>query len=155
MKTRACLIALMAGVFFLWGLAAPIFAQELGLVEMLVKNIGVTTQQAQGGAGSIFNVAKQSMGVKDFSKVTTAMPEVESLMAAAPKIEKGSGALGGFSSMLSKHTGSLGKMAGLYDSFSKLGLSKGAVGQFIPLILNYAKSNGGQTVSNLLKTALQ
>jgi hypothetical protein len=29
------------------------------------------------------------------------LPEVESLIAAAPKIEKGSGALGGISSMLS------------------------------------------------------
>jgi hypothetical protein len=57
--------------------------------------------------------------------------------------------------MLSKNTGSLGKMAGLYDSFSKLGLSKDMVGQFIPLILDYSKSKGGEIVSNLLKTAFQ
>lgn len=155
MKTRTDFIGLIALVYFLLGLGTPAFSEGLELVELLVKNLGITTQQAEGGAGSIFNAAKQDMGVEDFKKVTTAMPEVEPLMAAAPKIEKGSGTLGGISSMLSKDTGSLGKMAGLYDSFSKLGLSEDMVGQFIPLISDYAKSKGGETVSNLLKTALQ
>jgi len=155
MKTRTCFIGLIALVYFLLGVGTPAFAEGLGLAELLVKNLGITTKQAEGGAGSIFNAAKQKMGVEDFSKVTTSMPEVEPLMAAAPKTEKGSGALGGISSMLSKNTGSLGKIAGLYDSFSKLGLSKDMVGQFIPLILDYSKSQGGEVVSNLLKTALQ
>lgn len=155
MKTRTGFIGLIALVYFLLGLGTPAFSEGLELVELLVKNLGITTQQAEGGAGSIFNAAKQDMGVEDFKKVTTAMPEVEQLMAAAPKIEKGSGTLGGISSMLSKDTGSLGKMAGLYDSFSKLGLNEDMVGQFIPLISDYAKSKGGETVSNLLKTALQ
>lgn len=76
-------------------------------------------------------------------------------MAAAPKAEKSSGTLGGISSALSEKTGSLGKMTELYDSFSKLGLSKDMVGKFIPYVLDYSKSKGGETVSNLLKTALQ
>jgi hypothetical protein len=155
MKTRTCSIGLIALVYCLLGPGTPAFAEGSGLVELLVKNLGVTSQQAEGGAGSIFNAAKQEMGVEDFSKVTAAMPEVEPLMGAAPKIEKGSGTLGGISSMLSQNTGSLGKMAGLYDSFSKLGLSKEMVGQFIPVILDYSKSKGGEVVSNLLKTALQ
>jgi len=155
MKKRTSFIGLIALVYFLLSLGTPAFAEGLELVKLLVKNIGITTQQAEGGAGSIFNAAKQNMGVEDFLKVTTAMPEVESLMAAAPKTEKGSGTLGGISSMLSENIGSVGKMAGLYNSFSRLGLSKDMVGQFIPLILDYAKSKGGETISNLLKTALQ
>jgi hypothetical protein len=155
MKTRTCFVGLISLVYFLLGLGTPVFAEGLGLVELLVKNLGITTQQAQGGAGSIFSAAKQNMGVEDFLKVTTAMPEVKPLMAAAPKIEKGSGTLGGISSMLSKNTGSLGKMAAVYDSFSKLGLGKDMVGQFIPLILDYSQSKGGEIVTNLLKTALQ
>ena len=155
MKKRTCFIGLIVWVYFLLGLGTPAFSEGLELVDLLVKNIGVTTQQAEGGAGSIFNAAKQNMDDEDFLKVTSAMPEVEQLMAAAPKIEKGSGNLGGISSMLGENTGSVGKMAGLYDSFSKLGLSKDMAGQFIPLILDYAKSNGGEAVFNLLKTALQ
>lgn len=155
MKTRTCFIGLIALVYFLLGSGTPAFAEGAGLVELLVKNLSVTNQQAEGGAGSIFNAAKQNMGVEDFLKVTTAMPEVEPLMAAAPKIEKSSGTLGGISSMFSKNSGSLGKMVGLYDSFSKLGLSKEMAGQFIPIIVDYSKSKGGEIVSNLLKTALQ
>ena len=155
MKKRTSFIGLIALVYFLLSLGTPAFAEGLELVKLLVKNIGITTQQAEGGAGSIFNAAKQNMGVEDFLKVTTAMSEVESLMDAAPKTEKGSGTLGGISSMLSENIGSVGKMVGLYNSFSRLGLSKDMVGQFIPLILNYAVSKGGKTISNLLKTALQ
>ncbi|MDY6951320.1 MAG: DUF2780 domain-containing protein [Thermodesulfobacteriota bacterium] len=155
MKTRTCAIGLVALFCSLLGLGTPAFAEGSGLVDLLVKNLGITTQQAEGGAGSIFSAAKQEMGVEDFSKVTTAMPEVKQLLGAAPKIEKGSGSLGGMSSMLSKNTGSLGKMANLYDSFSELELSKDMVGQFIPIILDYSKSKGGEVVSNLLKTALQ
>ena len=155
MKKHTCFIGLIALVYFLLSLGTPAFAEGLELVELLVKNIGITTQQAEGGAGSIFNAAKQNMGVEDFLKVTTAMPEVESLMAAAPKTEKGSGTIGGIASMLSENIGPVGEMVDLYNSFSKLGLSKDMVGQFIPLILDYAISEGGETVSNLLKTALQ
>ena len=90
MKIRTCFIGLIALVYFLLGLGTPAFAEGLGLTELLVKSLGITTKQAEGGAGSIFNTAKQKMGAEDFSKVTTAMPEVEPLMAAAPKIEKGS-----------------------------------------------------------------
>lgn len=95
------------------------------------------------------------MGAADFSKVKNALPEVESLMAAAPKIEKSAGALGSVSSMLGDNAGSLGKMAGVYDSFSKLGLGKDMVGKFIPIIVDYSKTKGGEVISNLLQTALK
>jgi Protein of unknown function VcgC/VcgE (DUF2780) len=152
MKKITGLIAL---VYFLSGWGIPAFAAESGLVDLLIKNTGVTTPQAEGGAGAIFNTAKQNMTAQNFSKVTKAMPEVESLMVKAPKVEKNSGLLGSASSMLGGDAGSLGKAAGLYDSFSKLGLSKEMVGRFIPLILDYSKSKGGNTVSNLLSAALQ
>ena len=154
MRKTNYLIGFVVFVSILIGLGTPAFAAESTLVDLLVKNIGVTTQQAEGGAGAIFNAAKENMGADDFSKVTTAMPEVESLMAAAPEIKKDSGTFGGFSSMVSKNTGSAGKMADLYSSFSELGLNKETAAKFIPLVLDYAKSEGGQTVFNLLKSAL-
>jgi uncharacterized protein VcgC/VcgE DUF2780 len=155
MKKNPCLIGVISLIYFLLGLGAPVFAEGSGLVELLVKNIGVATQQAEGGAGAVFNTAKDNMSTESFSKVLAALPEVESLMAAAPKADKSTGTLGGISSVISSKTGSLGKFADLYDSFSKLGLSKDMVGKFIPNILDYSKSKGGETISNLLKTALQ
>lgn len=155
MKKRTYFIGLIASVYFLLGLGTSAFADEMGLVDLLVKKTGVTTEQAEGGAGSIFKTAKQNMDKKDFSTVKAALPEIGSLMSAAPKLKKESSSMGGMSSMLGKNSGSLGKMAGLYDSFSKLGLSKDMVGQFMPLILDYAKSKGGDLVSGLLAKALK
>lgn len=155
MKVHTGFIGLMALFYFLFGFATVTFADGSGLVDLLVKNLGVTTQQAEGGAGAIFNTAKENMGAEDFLKIKTSIPEVEPLMAALPKTEKGSGKLEGIASMIGGDAGTMGKLAGLYDSFSRLGLSKDMVGQFIPHILDYSKSKGGEIVSNLLKTALQ
>ena len=154
MKKSIYLIGLIVLVSILIGLGTPAFAAESTLVDLLVGKTGVTTQQAEGGAGAVFNTAKENMGADDFSKVTTAMPEVESLMAVAPEIKKDSGTFGGLSSMVSKNTGSAGKMADLYSSFSELGLNKETATKFIPIILDFAKSEGGKTVYNLLKSAL-
>lgn len=154
MKKTIYLSSLTALAFILLGTTSA-FATGAGLVDLLVSKLGVTSQQAEGGAGAIFNTAKDSMAAEDFTKVTTSMPEVESLMASAPKAEKSSGLMGSASSMLKDNTGSVGKMAGLSDSFSKLGLSKDMIGQFMPVVYNYAESKGGPVVSNLLKAVFQ
>lgn len=155
MKKRTYFIGLTTLLYLLLGLGNPAVAAGFELTNLLVKNIGITNQQAEGGAGAIFNTAKKNMGMEDFLKITTAMPEVETLMAAAPKLKTGSSVLGGISSMLSENTGSVGKMASLYASFAQLGLTQDMVSKFIPIISNYAKSKGGEAVSNLLQTALQ
>ena len=150
MKTRTHFAGLVILVSCLLGFGTPAFAEGLGLVDLLIKNTGVTAQQAEGGAGSVFKAAKQNMKKKEFSTVKNTLPEIESLMVVAPTMKKKSSSLG---SLLGKNAGSLEKMAGLYKSFSKLGLSKEMVGQFMPIIMDYAKSKGGDIVSGLLEKA--
>jgi hypothetical protein len=137
------------------GLTSPGQALDMDLVGLLTKSLGVTTQQAQGGAGAIFNAASQNMSTDDFAKVENALPDIQSLMTAAPAMDVGSGALGGVSSMLSKGGGSVASMAGLAGAFTQLGLSSDMVTQFIPIILDYAQAKGGDGIASLLKTALQ
>ena len=75
---------------------------------------------------------------------------------AAPKKESSLGGMfGGAASMFGRSGSSLEGLAGLASSFSQLGLSTDMVSQFVPVILNYVKSNGGETVSNLLAAVLQ
>jgi hypothetical protein len=45
-------------------------------------------------------------------------------------------------------------MASLTDRFSTLGLDNKMVNEYITVILDYANSEGGETVMNLLKGAL-
>jgi hypothetical protein len=137
-----------------WMAGTPAFAEEKGLVDLLSSQLGVTQTQAEGGAGSIFSLAKQNLSTEDFSTVAKAVPGIDKMMDAVPKADKSSGALGGLSSMLGGSSGKLGKMASLAGSFEKLGLSSDMIGQFTPIIFNYVKEKGGDYAMKLLKGAL-
>lgn len=137
----------------LTGLSA-VNAQGLDLVDLLSSQLGISTNQASGGAGSIFQVAKQNMTTQDFASVADVVPGIDQMLDAAPEAGGGSGSLGRISSMLSGSSKKLGGVTGLTGSFEKLGLDAGMVNAFIPIILDYVKNQGGETIANLLKAAL-
>ncbi|MBN1277291.1 MAG: DUF2780 domain-containing protein [Deltaproteobacteria bacterium] len=133
---------------------AQSYAGDSGLIGLLSSQLGVTEGQAEGGAGSIFQAARQNLSIEDFSKVAGAVPGIDRMLGAAPKLEGSSGTLGGLSSMVGGSSGKLGGMAALTGSFEKLGLSGDMVGKFTPVILDYVKTQGGEYVMDLLKGAL-
>jgi hypothetical protein len=126
-------------------------------VNLLTGNLGVTTPQAEGGAGAIFSYAKQKVSPDEFTKVAGAVPEMDSLLKAAPQTQtSGLGkAIGGTSSMLGGGAAKVGGLASVGDSFSKLGMQPEMVNKFIPTILQYVESNGGATAKNILAAALK
>ena len=130
----------------------PTYAGDLGLVDLLSSQLGVTKGQAEGGAGSIFQLAKQNLSVEDFSSIAKAVPGIDKMIGAAPKVGGSSSSLGGISSMMGSNK--LGGMAGLASSFEKLGLSGDMVDKFMPIILDYVKNKGGEHAMSLLKGAL-
>lgn len=147
-------LKLLFVVSLILGFAGP--AAAGGLVDMLVSNLDVTPKQAEGGAGAIFGVAKDSMSADDFLKVTDAMPEVTDLMGAAPEAKSSSGAVGQVTNMLGGgKSGGLGNMATLAGAFSSLDMDAGMVSKFIPIVLEYAQDKGGDMVSGLLSSALK
>ena len=132
----------------------PVHSQDLGLVDLLTSQLGISKDQASGGAGSIFQLAKQNLNGEDFSSVSKAVPGIDQMMGAAPKAEGSSSTLGGISSMFGSSSKKLNGIAGLTSSFEKLGLSGNMVDKFIPIILDYVKNGGGENVMSLLKGAL-
>jgi hypothetical protein len=131
--------------------AAPAAAQTPGLVDILVQQLGVTPQQATGGAGSIFSMAQQSMTSSNFGLVSKAVPGMDQLLSAAPA----SGTTSFMGSAASALGGSsLGNMAGLASSFQGLGMNSGMMSQFIPVIMQYVQTQGGSSTMNLLQSAL-
>ena len=132
-----------------------------GLVALLTDQLGVTDKQAAGGAGALFEMAKNQLSDSEFGKVSKALPGIGGLMQAAPDTspdtsnatgglkEKMEGAAEGLKSV-SDAGKSLNKLATVQNQFSRLGLDTGMVSQFIPVILDYANSKGGKTVMNLL-----
>jgi hypothetical protein len=119
------------------------------LIDLLTKNLGVTETQAQGGAGLLLKQAKDKLGGGDFSKVSAAVPGIDSLISAAPT--GGGGMLGGLGKMLGRGAG----LASLVGGFSKLGLDGSMIGKFVPIILSFVQSKGGEGVKALLEKALK
>ena len=139
------IVLLAVGIFSITG---PVFADASKLIGSLVDTLGVSKEQATGGSGAVFKEAKNNMSSNDYSQLLSAVPGIDSLISAAPEA---GGLTGKASSLLG---GSAGSMTGLADSFSKLGLSPDMVNQFVPVILDYVQSEGGQQAMTLLKSAL-
>ena len=124
------------------------------LTDSLTNSLGVTPEQAEGGAGSLFQFAKQKLGTDDFQAVSDAVPGMDNLLGAAPKSESTSALAGGLASIGGGSLGNAAGAASLMENFQQLGLSSDMVGKFVPVVVDYVKSQGGETVANLLASAL-
>ena len=138
--------------------AAPVAGQTSSLVDDLVRQLGITPKQATGGAGSIFSMAKQGMDPADFAKVSTAVPGMNELLAAAPgQAAPGAnmtGLVGIATVALGGSGSSVDRLASLAGSFQSLGLNSGIVSRFIPVILQSVQSECGSDTMGLLQSAL-
>lgn len=124
------------------------------LLNMLTSQLGISENQAEGGAGLIFNLAKDKLSSGEFDQILNKLPGIENLMSKAPKSDSGlMGALGGLTSSLGG--GNLGDLGGLISGFSKLDLDSSLVTKFIPIIVDYAKSKGGEEIMSLLLKVLK
>ena len=125
------------------------------LINQLVSKLGVQENQAMGAAGLLFKLAQQKLG-GDFSKVAAALPGVGDMISAAPETGGLAKIAGGLLGKLGgDKAGGLADLASLAGGFSKLKLDSGMIAKFVPIILEFVKSKGGQEVMALLAKALQ
>jgi hypothetical protein len=124
----------------------------LELIDLLTKNLGVSEAQAQGGAGLLFKQAKEKLGGSDFSKIASVIPGLDSLISAAPASGGGPGGLG---KLFSGITGNKGGVAELTGGFAKLGLDGSMIGKFVPIVLSFVQSQGGEDVKAILEKVLK
>ena len=122
------------------------------LVKQLITELGVTSEQAFGGAGAIFCIAQQRMSADAFVQIADCVPAVSDLTGKAPRFDAASG--GGFLGWLSKLFGGLGSLRPLARVFRQLGLSESDVGSFVSVILDYVKQQGGGLAEAALRKAL-
>ncbi len=127
------------------------------LVNILMSRLGVTEQQAAGGAGAIFKTAQDTLKPDEFKQLESSVPGVDSLIKEAPALttEKSSGGWGSaFTSMAKQASPDLGAAAELSQSFDKLGLEKQMIGKFADIIGDYCKEKGGQMAQSLIQKAI-
>ena len=126
---------------------------QSSLTDILVSQLGVSQQQALGGAGAIFQAAKANMAQQAFANMSQSVPGMSEMLAAAPQVNQ---PLSGAASILGSTggTGAVGSMVSLASSFQQLNLSPSMVNQFIPVVVDYVSKTGGQMTANLLQSAL-
>ena len=154
MTKLLCRLYLPILFLFTFGAVCSIHADTSDLVKTLTDNLGVTKEQASGGAGAIFKYAQSKLSADDFSTVAKALPGVDSLISAAPKTGGSADLFSGLKSFSGSQSNSAAAVSSLAGSFSKLGMNADMVGKFIPIVLEYAKSKGGTAVMNILKGVL-
>jgi len=146
---------LLKVVFFIWigifSISGQVSADTSKLIGTLTDLLGVSGEQATGGAGAVFREAKKNMNPGDYSKLLSAIPGIDSLIQAAPQV---SGLAGKASSLFGGSSGSVQGISALTDSFAKLGLSPDMVNQYVDVILDYVQSEAGQQTMTVLKNAL-
>lgn len=102
------------------------------LIKNITTTLGVTPTQAIGGTAAVLNDAKGKMKPADFATLTKQVPQVKTLLAAAPE---GMLALGNTESQ-----------------FSMLGMDASMITKFTPLVLDYLQSGAAPGMDKILST---
>jgi hypothetical protein len=156
-KIRRTMFQSVAALLMMCAFQVSAFAEGPDLIQMLTSQLGVTGEQATGGAGAIFEYAKDNLDAEDFASIAKGVPGMDDMIAMAPEPENSS-AMGEASSALSGAGGglggfdkSLGGLAGLASSFESLGLNADMVSQFAPIVSDYVGSVSGADAMSLLQ----
>jgi len=110
------------------------------VTKLLTNQLGVTSNQAMGGTGSILSLAKERLSGMDFSALTKLIPGSDAFMKAA--------------SDLGAVTGPVGDQAGLTSAFSRLGMGPDMVPKFTQTLSDFVGKGGGESAKNLVAAAV-
>ena len=125
------------------------------LIQQLTESLGVDENQAKGGAGLIFKMAQEKLEDGDFAQLASAIPVVQNLIGEAPEPSGGlAGALGGLAGAVGGG-GQLANLAALAGGFGQLGLNPTMISKFVPIILSFAQSKGGDQIQSILASVLK
>ena len=117
------------------------------LVGQLTKQLSIKPEQAIGGAGAMFGFAKTKLSPADFLQVSNAVPGMDDLLKAAPKVAGGSDPVSSMGGVLPGKAGGIAAVAG---SFKQLGMSPDMATKFLPIMTQFVKVKGGANVAGLL-----
>ena len=138
-------------------------SMAMGLLPFLTSELNVTETQAEGGMGSLLQVAQGALSSGEFSQLSKGIPGMESLLAAAPALGSKSAGGNALSGMLANAGGmaaGLGSMSKLTEQFEALGLSPDMIMQFATIAIDYfsntssAASEGTNNTGALLQKGL-
>lgn len=147
------------GVVILFAVFSPVskaIAQTEQLITQLAAATGISEQQVDGGIGALMKYVQQSLEPEQFARIADALPKLAGLVDSAPPVDQSTSTVTQLSTLLGDDdtAGKAEKIMTLRNSLDSLGLSSEQIAQFVPAIVDYAKSRGGGAIANLLKQAL-
>ena len=111
------------------------------LIGSLMRNFGVTADQAVGAAGALLGLGQNRMPASEWSRLASAVPGVVDIIKAG--------------SALSGLVGAPNSLADLQAPFASLGLSQQQVSSLIPGVSAYVGSVAGPEVAGAFAASIR
>lgn len=123
------------------------------LIKRLMKELGITKQQASGGLVALMRAAEKHLSREDFAAFVADVPGAAKLLKDAPPPSAISSLAGGLGSLLGGRK-SPGRWAGLAASFTELGIPLDTAKKFGPIVIDYVEHHGGEDLVDRIREAL-
>jgi hypothetical protein len=112
------------------------------MISSLTSGLGLTANQAIGGAGALLGIAKSNLTSDNFKKVADAVPGASSIMDSGLK-------MGGLSEDKVK------SLADLSGSLGKMSLTQDQVTSMVPAMGDFMTKGGNTEAADLFKGAIK
>jgi hypothetical protein len=129
-------------------------AATSSLTSMITSQLGVTDTQAKGGLGTIFGLAKSTLGNADFSQLSGMVPEMDTLLAAAPALSENAQGLSSLMGSAGKYGSALQGATQAYSQFKTLGIGVNQIPQYITVTNEFLESKGGGDTVAIFKEGI-
>ena len=125
----------------------------MGRIERLVRDLGVSPDQAAGAAGLLLQIAQARLPEGDFLRVADAIPAVSDIIAKSPFPEPPIGS--SWRATLSRWLGGRGDLAGVAQGFCQLGIDTETLPLFVATLREFFQEQAGPDSAELLKRVLR
>ena len=125
------------------------------LTGLVTAQLGVTEQQAQGGLGTLFSVAQSTLDGADFHQLSEHVPEMASLLTAAPEVSEKAQGISSLVAEAGKYGDTLKSGNEAYAQFKTLGLDAAQIPQYIEVTNQFLKKQGGTDIASLFSKGLE
>lgn len=124
------------------------------LTSMITSQLGVTEAQAKGGLGTLFGLAKSNLDSREFSQLGSAIPNMDTLLAAAPAVSEEAAGLTSLMGSAGKYGKALQGATRAYSQFQELGIGVEQIPQYVAVTNEFLKGQGSDDAMTLLQKGL-
>jgi hypothetical protein len=110
-------------------------------IGKLATDLGMTTEQAQAGAGAMLKLAQARLDRGQYARIAAVVPRANEYIALASR-------LGAFQ-------GAVPSAGGLAGAFDKVGITPDQASTFMPALTGYVSEAAGPQVGMLLANAMK